>query len=160
MRTLRKLAFLLGLMLLPALAWAGGPVTITGTVTTASTAADVCQKGAAKTYVTLSGLAATTQIGAPTPGENWYVCDWSIQAASGTTPTVGFEYGTGTTCGTGTTVLIAPFNFDVSAYQIWNSPGGSQTKFSAGTADGNALCLTVGGTTPVINGIVTLVQAP
>lgn len=47
-------------------------------------------------------------------GQSIYICGWHItnSAASGT---FAFSYGTGTNCGTGTTVLIPPVNVSSSA---------------------------------------------
>ena len=47
---------------------------------------------------------ATSQLVAAVANTSVYVCGF-FGTIAGTTPTLAFEYGTGTTCGTGTTLL-------------------------------------------------------
>lgn len=49
--------------------------------------------------------ATTTQLIALETGKAIYVCGWNFTAVIGTGATYLFQYGTGTTCGTGTVAL-------------------------------------------------------
>ncbi len=74
----------------------------------------------------------------------FHVCKF-VSSVVGTTPTVKFEYGTGTACGTGTTVstgtvVVTTGTVFTSAVQI-DVPASQQ------------FCLVSGGTTPSIQGV-------
>ena len=104
--------------------------------------------------VTIS-TATTTQLVAPVAGQTVFVCGFTF-AMTGTTPTFQFEYGTGTTCGTGTTVLTGAFQNDIaSGFGQYIYGGGEMTIFA--TPSANALCVLSAGT-PSVNGVVTYVQ--
>lgn len=104
--------------------------------------------------------ATTTQIVALSGTTVVYVCGYSLVAAAGTNPSIQFEYGTGASCGTGTTTLTGAMATGVTVSTTVGGP-----IFTAGndvsllkTAAGNALCLVSGGTTPNFQGFVTFVQ--
>lgn len=97
-------------------------------------------------------VTATAQVVPLSSGLLIYVCGWSA-TAGGTTPTLQWEYGTGSTCGTGTTVLTGTYLPTVGA---WMSTGGAGTVVKAPAS--NALCMVVSGTTPSIQGVVSYVQ--
>jgi hypothetical protein len=95
----------------------------------------------------------TTQLIALSAGQTIFVCGFVVTDV-GTTPTFQFEYGTGASCGTGTTTLsgaIAP----TSAQPVFYG-GGEMTIFA--TASANALCIVTGGTTTSLAGVLTYVQ--
>jgi hypothetical protein len=97
--------------------------------------------------------AGTTQLVALSAGKSIYVCSGYFGNGSGTTPTLSFEYGTGSTCGTGTTAF----------YPAVAVPAASAAPvlLSAPTyvvPSGNALCAVLGGTTPTASLAVTYVQ--
>ena len=75
---------------------------------------DHCQTGLKQTVDFNISTATTTSIIAPQTGLNIYVCAYKINQAGGT-GTVTFEYGTGSTCGTGTVVLAGPFTANTTA---------------------------------------------
>lgn len=52
--------------------------------------------------------ATTTQLLAPVTNASYYLCGFSL-SLTGTTPTFGFEYGTGSSCGTGTTAITGVY---------------------------------------------------
>jgi hypothetical protein len=58
--------------------------------------------------------AVTTSIIAPITGANIYVCGMVLSQAVGA-GTLAFEYGTGSTCGTGTQIIAGPFTAQTSA---------------------------------------------
>jgi len=104
----------------------------------------------AKSSVAISiSSATTTQLVALSGTTHVYVCGFAFTLA-GTTPTLAFEYGTGTTCGTGTTALTGAFSAAQSVYP----PG-----YTVMTApSGNALCAVTTGTgTPLMEGVLTYV---
>lgn len=108
------------------------------------------------TAVTIS-TATTTQIVALTAGQTIFVCGFNFSMTGTTAPTFQFEYGTGTNCGTGTTVLTGVYAADITAtigQYIYG--GGEMTIFA--TASANALCIVTGGTGPSLQGVVTFVQ--
>lgn len=105
--------------------------------------------------------ATTTQIVALSGTTAVYVCGYSLVAGAGTNPSIQFEYGTGASCGTGTTALTGAMATGVTVSTtapgpIFNSPGQDVSLLK--TAAGNALCLVSGGTTPNFQGFVTFVQ--
>ena len=97
--------------------------------------------------------ATTTQLVAAVASKVVYVCGWSGSAA-GTTPAITFEYGTGASCGTGTTALTGAML--VPSGNFVSVGGGGSTTFP--NAAGTALCLVSGGTGPSIQGQLTYVQ--
>lgn len=96
--------------------------------------------------------ATTTSIVAPITGAKVTICGFLL-VPTGTTPTVQFEYGTGATCGTGTTTLtgaMAPTAGQPLSYGI----GGSSLQ---STPISQRVCIVTGGT-PNVQGVVTFVQ--
>lgn len=83
---------------------------------------------AASGTVELVPLSGTTRI---------FVCSFSIQSAAATN--VKFQYGTGTTCGTGTTDLTGPYVFTATPSSV-NLGSGYGYIFKT-QANGQALCL-------------------
>lgn len=98
---------------------------------------------------------ATTTAVVPVSGTtSVYVCGWSLQTVSGTTPTIQFEFGAGTACATSPSVLTGTFTG--AALQLFNSPSTDTTILKA--PSGNGFCLITGGTTPNVQGVITFVQ--
>lgn len=95
--------------------------------------------------------ATTTQLVALSGSTVVYACGFSV-VATGTTPTVQFEYGTGASCGTGTTTLTGAYA-PTAGSPLSYSNGGTIFK----TPAGNALCVVTGGT-PNAQGVLTFVQ--
>jgi hypothetical protein len=125
-------------------------VNTSGAVTLATS--DPCQNGAyAKSSVALT-LTASSQLIAASGSTSVYVCGFAATAA-GTSPTLQFAYGTGTTCGTGTVNLTGAFA-PTAGTEL--KTHGALTQFSA--PSGNNLCAIVGGTSPSIQGYLTYVQ--
>jgi hypothetical protein len=113
---------------------------------------DPCQNGAfLKGSVSLA-LTASSQLIAASGGSSIFVCGFAATAA-GTSPTLQFVYGTGTTCGTGTVNLTGAFA-PTAGTEL--RAGGAITQFSV--PSGNNLCAIVGGTSPSIQGFLTYVQ--
>jgi hypothetical protein len=94
--------------------------------------------------------ATTTQIVAAVANKSIYVCSFALTSA-GTTPSFQFEYGTGGTCGTGTTLLSGAFAPTSGSYTY--AGGNLGLMFSAPVTNG--LCIVSGGTTPSIQGLIT-----
>lgn len=116
-----------------------------------ATAADPCQNpGVAKSSVAVT---ATGQVIALSTGTKVYACTFA-GTFGGTNPTVKFQYGTGTNCGTGTTDLTGSFAPAPNGTVLELGYGG--TLFS--TAASNALCISLGGTSPTVAGVLTYVQ--
>lgn len=117
---------------------------------------DPCQSSAfAKQSVPVNiSSATTTQLVALSAGLRIYVCGVYASAA-GTSPTMQFEYGTGSTCGTGTTLLTGTIAASTTVPLALET---GLTNFSA--PQGNALCAISGGTGPSFQGLLTFVQAP
>lgn len=111
---------------------------------------DPCQANTvAKTSVALNHT-ASAQLVALSGATRIYVCGYWFSTA-GTTPSVRFMYGTGAVCATG---LVALTGVQLGTPQM--SADSGATQFS--TAAGNALCMTVAGTSPSIQGYLTYVQ--
>lgn len=104
--------------------------------------------------------ATTTQLVAISGTTQVYVCGYQLAAVAGTNPSAQFEYGTGASCGTGTTTLTGAMATGVTVSTTVPGPvftaGNDVTLFKA--IAGNALCLVTGGTTPNFQGFVTFVQ--
>jgi len=121
----------------------------------ASVAADPCASaGTPKSSVAINA-AATAQLVPILNNSAVYVCGYSFTIAGSATATAQLEYGTGATCGTGTTVLTGSFLGGTAPVPITSQavPG-----TVAKTPAGNALCLVAGGATPSIQGVLTYVQ--
>jgi len=101
--------------------------------------------------------AGTSQLVALAAGKTVYVCGFSVNVVNvkTTDTTFSFVYGTGSNCGTGTTALTGAYQ--PSAGSTVNGGAGSVgTSFQ--TAVANALCITVVGTTPNVQGFLEYVQ--
>lgn len=148
---MRKILGIVGLLsLLAAPAWA------------LPNAADPCGQPqgdggykAASAPIAIVSSTATTQIAGLSAGLKIYVCGWSM-SVSGTSPTFQFSYGTGTNCGTGNTVLTGAELMTSGAVNTSLPFEGTQLVVPAG----NALCLTLGGTTPSALGYLVYRQGP
>jgi hypothetical protein len=105
----------------------------------------MCEKTASINYT------ASTQVVALAASQNIYVCGYSLSVAGATTPTAGFEYGTGTTCATGATALSGLFPAGV-----YNMPSGISPAFIV--PQGDALCLVLAGTSPSVQGWISYGQ--
>lgn len=95
------------------------------------------------TTTTLVPLSGTTMI---------YVCQFTLEFVSGTTPSFYFEYGFGTNCIAAPVALTGTFQSTTSNNVII---AGSGYGFLFRGGVGNNLCLVSGGTTPSIQGYVT-----
>lgn len=121
--------------------------------------ADVCTSGATKQSTPIAAItsATTVQLVAAAAGKVIYPCEISmIGNGSGTTATVAFEYGTGASCGTGTTLLSGPLTFNNSVLPFTTGVG---TQF--GLPASNAFCIVTTGSfggTSSIAGWITYVQ--
>jgi len=96
--------------------------------------------------------ATTTQLVALSGTTRVYACGFSA-TVSGTSPTLLFLYGTGAACATGPVNLSGTFAITTGTLV---SLGYGGMLFAS--AAGNALCLTTGGTTPSVQGVLTYVQ--
>jgi hypothetical protein len=124
--------------------------------------ADHCQTGLRKTISFAISSATTTSLIAPVTGANIYVCGFNVNQAGGT-GTIGFEYGTGSTCGTGTIVLSGLFVANTTAGTTTNvlAVNHGYTQFATASATGlvpsQRLCAVSTGTI-VQGGYLTYVQ--
>lgn len=113
---------------------------------------DPCQSNmVAKTSVVVN-VTTSAQVIAALGATRIYVCGWTA-TVNGTAPSFKFIYGTGAVCVTGSTDLTGTFLPTV---------GSSSNYFPAMTAfrtpASQALCMTTGGTTPSVQGVLTFVQ--
>lgn len=121
--------------------------------------ADPCNSGATKLSAPIPSIstATTVQLVPLAAGKIIYPCTIAFTAnASGTTGTAEFEYGTGASCGTGTTAVSGPlvFNNNLVPFSV---SGGTQFNLPAG----NAFCIVttgVWGGTSGLGGWITYVQ--
>jgi hypothetical protein len=104
--------------------------------------------------------ATTTQLVALSAGKVIYVCggDLTINSIVTTATTAQFEYGTGSSCSTGTTVLTGLFGGGgiTAGIPLVVPIPGDYTSFSAPA--GNALCLVSAGATINIQGFISYIQ--
>lgn len=118
-------------------------------------AADPCASSGLSKSSAVVNATATTQLVSLGTGVSVYVCGFSFTVAGSATATAQLEYGTGATCGTGTTVLTGAYlGGTVPVLIVSPAVPGMITK----AASGNALCLVAGGATPSIQGVLTYVQ--
>ena len=124
--------------------------------------ADPCQTlSVAKQFVAVNITSAvTTQLVAPSGSKAIYVCggSFTIPSVSTTATTMQFEYGTGGTCGTGTTVMTGQFNAgNVTAGPAVpiTLPGDYVSMF---TPASQGLCLVSAGSSVSIQGVLNYVQ--
>ena len=141
--------------------WTGGssPSVTINWLATANTApsstniagsTDPCQNsGVVKSNVVVNiGSATTTQLVALSSTASVYVCSFYGTAVVGTAATYTWEYGTGSSCGTGTTALTGA----MVGGGFLNVLGEFHTPV------GQALCVVTGGTSPSYQGVLTYVQ--
>lgn len=135
---------------------------VAASITNIAGASDPCSDvSAIKSSATVNiSSATTTQLVALSGTTSVYVCGYQLAAGAGTNPSIQFEYGTGASCGTGTTALTGAMATGVTVSTTVAGP-----VFSAGpdatvlkTPSGNALCLVSGGTTPNWQGFISYVQ--
>ncbi len=107
--------------------------------------------GLAKSAVALN-VTAAAQLVAAVAGKTIYVCGVDATAA-GTSPTIQFQSGTGTACGTNTLNLSGTLAPTANAVIVM---GGAGVLFQSRSSD--ALCAATGGTTPSFQGVLTFVQ--
>lgn len=127
--------------------------------TVALTATDPCQTSAITKQSVVINIttATTTSLVAISGNTQIFVCGFAITFGSTVTAdTIQFEYGTGATCGTGTTVLTGAFNTN-GLLTGTISYGGSATIFKTIAAQRLCAVSTV-GTGPSIQGVLTFVQ--
>lgn len=148
---MKRIAALLTAVLLIALCCAR-PASAQGFTYTASGSAGISAPIACDQTASIS-LSATGQIIALAANQAVYVCG-IFGTLTGTTPTVQFEYGTGTTCATGTHVLDGAML--PTAGSTLSLGDGLGTILRAPT--GNALCAVLGGTSPSLQGWVLFAQ--
>lgn len=135
---------------------------VAASITNIAGASDPCQDvSAVKSNVVINiATATTTALITPVVGQGIYICGYQAVAGAGTNPSLQFEYGTGATCGTGTTVLTGAMATGVTVSATAPGPifqgGGGNTLFKSGLSAG--LCIVSGGTTPNFQGFVTYVQ--
>lgn len=149
-----KILALLLFLALPALAAA--QITLPGP----ASGVDPCSTNAKIVVPINISTATTTQILALSAGKAIYVCNGMVTIA-GSATTAGsilFEYGTGASCGTGTTAITGAMVGSTTAGNPTVIPleGGNGTQF--GTIAGQALCAVSAGTTVSIQGYITVVQ--
>jgi len=97
-----------------------------------------------------SGTSAV-QIVAASGTAKVYICSLIVVGVSGTTPTFSLEYGTGTACAVGTTVIIGAWTTTANTVYpfqvpVFVAPGGSE------------ICYLDTGTSPVQRYAITYVQ--
>lgn len=105
--------------------------------------------------------ATTTQIVALSAGKQIFLCEWTltINSSATTASSMQWEFGTGASCGTGTTVLTGTMGTEQAAagagILIVNGPFSGSTLV---VPAGNALCIVTAGTTVALHGQVTFKQ--
>lgn len=128
--------------------------------TVALNSVDPCQSSsiAKQSAVINITSATTTSLVAISGTTSIYVCGFAVSFGSTVSPdTIQFEYGTGATCGTGTTVLTGALNTSGLLTGSITYGGAGQTIFK--TPAGQRLCaVSTVGTGPSIQGVLTFVQ--
>lgn len=97
-------------------------------------------------------VTATGELVALTASQVVYACGF-YATLGGTTPTVQFQTGTGSACGTGTANLSGAFAPTVGVDLVLGH-GGTIMK----SATSGALCIALAGTTPTIAGVMSYVK--
>lgn len=102
--------------------------------------------------------ATTTALVAASAGKAIYVCGFSSTLSGTTTPTMQFKYGTkvSTECDTGATILSGVYT-GLSATSQTITGGGTVGSMFV-TPVSQELCVTSGGTAPLVGGVLTYVQ--
>jgi hypothetical protein len=93
---------------------------------------------------------SAVQLVAASAAKKIYVCSFFV-IGGGTSPTLSLEYGTGTNCGTGTTLLMGAIPLSTT------TPTASPFLVGA-TPVSNALCYLLAGTSPTAVGVISYVQ--
>jgi hypothetical protein len=123
---------------------------------------DPCKAGGLLQSIPINvNAAGTTQLLAPVTGASIYVCGGHLDIASSATTaaTAKFEYGTGSSCGTGTTALTGTMGTGQASSSIGAQPVSLSTFGTNLEAPaGNALCIVTAGTTVSVQGYINLVQ--
>jgi hypothetical protein len=135
---------------------------VAASITNIAGASDPCQDvSALKSSVAINAVGVgTTQLVALSGTTTIYVCSFQAAGGAGTNPSFQLEYGTGASCGTGTTALTGAMSTGVTVASgvagpiFESSPGNNILK----TPSGNALCAVVAGTSAVFNGWLSYVQ--
>lgn len=151
---MRKWFLLLALLALPAFAAAQT------TLPVLASQADPCTTSQKIVIPINIVTATTTQLLALSAGKAIYVCS-SVFVIAGSATTAGsilFEYGTGASCGTGTTALTGAMAGSTTAGQPTMVPMQAGNGTQIGTIAGQALCALTAGTTVSIQGYITVVQ--
>ena len=112
---------------------------------------DLCFNSAKTSVSVAISTATTTQLVALATGKIVHVCGFN--ASFGATTTAQLEYGTGSSCGTGTTALTGVYAPGTGVVLNVGNANSTVTK----TVVSNALCLVSTGTGGV-NGVLTYVQ--
>jgi len=130
------------------------PAVTTFTANTPGTG-DPCQNpSVAKSTVSVAVTSATTtRLVALVTGAQVYVCDLALTTV-GTSASVQLEYGTGATCGTGTTALTGAMVPSATVGVIKLGFGGTVTTAPAS----QSLCLVSGATVTSVEGVLSYVQ--
>ena len=125
----------------------------TGTQRVVAASTDPCQSsGVSKTSLVVNVTTSAQVIGA-VGGQIAYVCGFSLSIA-GTTPTMQFQYGTGSVCATGLANLTG----------VYAPLTGSMITFGSGSATvllppvSQAVCIATTGTSPSVQGVLTYIQ--
>lgn len=119
-----------------------------------SASVDPCQVFTKTSAPITAGAAATTQIVALNATQALYVCGYQMSQIA-TAGTLQWVYGTGVSCGTGTTSLTGAMGVTASQPISYGS-GGTVMKVPIG----NALCLTTTGAGGTAAGVVSYVSVP
>ena len=125
-------------------------------------AGDPCFGNNVKLSVPINVVTATTtQLVALNATKTIYVCGsfFTVASSATTVATAQFEYGTGASCGTGTTALTGAMGTGTATATNDGEDiviPGDYTSFSIPV--GNALCLVTAGTTVSVQGFVTYIQ--
>lgn len=96
-----------------------------------------------KTFQVSQGAVALTQIVAGVAGQSISFCGWTINAGAAA-GTAQLQYGTGSNCGTGTTVLTPAYSLAING--VLND---HVAVAHASLPPANALCLVTTGTGPM-----------
>src|SRR5580704_6040460 len=148
-RLMRRTIVVMGIFVMFAIALAMGVISTKGDaqnngIPNFLIGIDPCQSnGIAKSSVVIapSGTAGTTQLVALSAGKTVYVCGYNFTETN-VAQTIVFEYGTGASCGTGTTALTGAFTSTTANTIVVGEYSGG-TIFAAPT--GNALCILTTG---------------
>ena len=127
---------------------------------------DHCASGLKQTANISFSTATTTSIIAPVTGANIYICGFNVELVQNATTanTFALEYGTGATCGTGTTVIanwVGNITANNAAPVIINHPNSGDADLAIATLQAPVPSQRLCGVTTqaaVVGGYVTYVQ--